>query len=93
MSYSFHPFEGGYEIHMRVVGANIHYEWLIYILMWIPIGIFLYGVYKRVRIWMQARGENERKEPIGPRSWSFLYNTLRQIRVIEKPLPGWMHFF
>lgn len=93
VSFSFHPFEGGYEIPMRVVGANIHYEWLIYILMWIPIGIFLYGVYKRVRIWMQARGENERKEPIGPRSWSFLYNTLGQIRVIEKPLPGWMHFF
>jgi membrane-associated protease RseP (regulator of RpoE activity) len=28
---------------MRVVGANIPYEWLIYILMLIPLGIFIYG--------------------------------------------------
>lgn len=71
MDFSFRPLEGGYEIPMRVVGANIYYEWLIYILMWIPIGIFLYGVYKRVRIWMQARGEGDRKEPVGKRINSF----------------------
>lgn len=93
MDFSFRPLEGGYEIPMRVVGANIYYEWLIYILMWIPIGIFLYGVYKRVRIWMQARGEGDRKEPVGKRINSFLYHTLGQTRVIEKPFAGWMHFF
>lgn len=93
MSFSFHPFEGGYEIPMRVVGANIHYEWLIYLIMWIPVSIFLYGVYKRVRIWLQARGEVHRKEPVGARTGSFLYNTLGQARVIEKPLAGWMHLF
>ena len=37
---SFHPIQGGYDIPMRVVGANIPYEWLIYILMLIPLGIF-----------------------------------------------------
>lgn len=90
--FSFHPLEGGYEIPMRVVGANIYYEWLIYILMWIPISIFLYGVYKRVRLWMQAQGETHRQEPIGQRIVSFLYNTFGQARVLEKPVPGWMHF-
>ena len=41
MIFGFEPLEGGYEVPMRVVGANIPYEWLIYIIMFIPIGISL----------------------------------------------------
>ena len=36
---------------------------------------------------MQARGEGDRKEPVGKRINSFLYHTLGQTRVIENPLP------
>lgn len=93
MNFSYHPFEGGYSIPMRVVGANIHYEWLIYILMFIPLAIFFYGVYLRVRIWLTARGKLERSDHIGARIVSFLKYTFGQVRVIEKPLAGWMHFF
>jgi hypothetical protein len=39
MIFGFHPIEGGYDVPMRMVGANIPYEWLIYIFMFIPIGI------------------------------------------------------
>ncbi len=93
MIFGFHPLEGGYDVPMRVVGANIPYEWLIYVFMFIPIGIFLFGFYKKIQIWMLAKGEIHRNDKIGARIVSFLVNTLLQARVVRKPLPGWMHFF
>ncbi len=88
----YHPIEGGYEIPMRVVGANIPYEWMIYILMLIPIGIFLYGVYQRVRIWRLGKGEQHRTDHPGIRIWSLIINTFGQIQLIRKPVVGSMHF-
>lgn len=93
MIFGFHPLEGGYEVPMRVVGANIPYEWLIYIIMFIPIGVFLFGAFKKIQVWMLAQGEIHRNDKIGERIVSFLVNTLAQARVIRKPLAGWMHFF
>lgn len=91
MIFGFHPFEGGFEEAMRVVGANIPYEWLIYIFMFIPIGVFLYGFYQRVQVWQLAKGEIHRNDKIGQRIVSFLINTFLQMRVIKKPFAGWMH--
>jgi heterodisulfide reductase subunit C/nitrate reductase gamma subunit len=89
---SFHPIQGGYDIPMRVVGANIPYEWLIYILMLIPLGIFIYGAYRRIRIWRLGQGEQHRRDRPGTRIWSLISNTLAQRQVIRKPGVGWMHF-
>ncbi len=85
-------FQGGYEIPMRVVGANIPYDWLIYIIMFIPIGIFLYGFYKRVQIWMLAKGEIHRNDRVGKRIFDMLFYALSQFKVIKKPFAGSMHF-
>ncbi|MGR6836251.1 heterodisulfide reductase-related iron-sulfur binding cluster [Syntrophomonas erecta] len=93
MMFGFHPLEGGYDVPMRIVGANIPYEWLIYIIMFIPIGIFLYGFYKRVQVWQLAKGEIHRNDQVGQRILSWLGYTLAQARIIRKPLAGWMHFF
>ena len=93
MIFGFEPLEGGYDIPMRVVGANIPYEWLIYIFMFIPIGIFLFGAYKKIQMWTIAKGEIHRNDKVGKRIGSFLVNTLLQARVVRKPLAGWMHFF
>ena len=93
MIFGFEQLEGGYHVPMRVVGANIPYEWLIYIIMFIPIGIFLYGFFKKVQVWMLAKGEIHRNDKVGERIVSFLVNTLLQARVVRKPLAGWMHFF
>ncbi|NLO21765.1 MAG: 4Fe-4S dicluster domain-containing protein [Syntrophomonadaceae bacterium] len=93
MNDSYHPIEGGYEIPMRVVGANIPYEWLIYILMLIPIGILIYGVYRRIRIWRLGQGEQHRIDRPEVRIWSLISNTLAQKQLIRKPVVGWMHFF
>ena len=55
MMFGFTPLQGGYDVPMRIVGANIPYEWLIYLIMWIPIGILLYGIYKRYQVWTLAK--------------------------------------
>ena len=93
MIYGFTPLEGGYDVPMRVVGANVPYEWLIYLIMFIPIGIFLYGFYERARVWMLAKGELHRNDKVGARIWSWLLFSFAQARVIRKPLAGWMHAF
>jgi len=92
MTLGFHPLEGGYDIPMRIVGANIYYEWLIYIIMLIPIGLFLYGAYKRIQIWRLAKGSINRTDRIGERILSWLGLTLGQTKVLRKPFPGAMHF-
>ena len=93
MIFGFEELQGGYDVPMRVVGANIPYEWLIYILMFIPIGIFLYGFYKRARVWYLAKGELHRNDKVGSRIVSWLVFSFAQARVIRKPLAVWMHAF
>jgi hypothetical protein len=85
MIFAYEPLEGGYSIPMRVVGANIPYEWLIYILMFVPIGFFLYGFYQRYKVWRLAKGEEHRNDQIGKRLISWLVNSLGQLKVLRKP--------
>ncbi|MDD2372090.1 MAG: heterodisulfide reductase-related iron-sulfur binding cluster [Syntrophomonadaceae bacterium] len=93
MIFGFIPLQGGYDIPMREVGANIPYEWLIYLIMLIPVGIFLFGFYEKVRVWLLAKGELHRNDKVGARIGSWFIFTFAQARVIRKPLAGWMHFF
>lgn len=93
MIFGSEPIRGFYDVPMREVGANIPYEWLIYLIMLIPIGIFLFGLWKKIEVWLLAKGEIHRNDRIWDRIVSFLVNTLGQARVIKKPLAGWMHFF
>jgi len=91
MFFGYHGFEGAYEVPMRIVGANIPFEWLVYLLMPIPVGIFLYGAYQRIRIWMLARGSMYRWDNLGTRLWSFIVNIFAQRQVLRKPVVGFMH--
>lgn len=93
MIYAFRPLEGGYEVPMRVVGANIYYEWLIYIIMLIPIGFFIYGALKRIRVWLLAQGDVSRRDKTGKRFSDFIYNTFTQRLILRKPVAGISHFF
>ncbi|NLW91753.1 MAG: 4Fe-4S dicluster domain-containing protein [Syntrophomonadaceae bacterium] len=93
MIFGFEPLEGGYEVPMRVVGANVPGEMLIYLIMFIPIGLFLYGFWKRLEVWLLAKGEIHRNDKIGTRLVSWLWYSFAQAKVIRKPLAGWMHFF
>ncbi|PKM76800.1 MAG: FeS-binding protein [Firmicutes bacterium HGW-Firmicutes-15] len=93
MIFGSEPIRGLFEVPMREVGANIPYEWLIYIFMFIPITIFLFGMWKKIEVWMLAKGEIHRNDKIYERVVSFVVNTFAQAKVIKKPLAGWMHFF
>ena len=44
MIFGFHELEGAMEVPGRIVGGNIYYEWLICVLMFIPIGVLVYGI-------------------------------------------------
>ncbi|MGI5912065.1 MAG: heterodisulfide reductase-related iron-sulfur binding cluster [Syntrophomonadaceae bacterium] len=89
--FGFEKLGGGYEHPMRVVGANIPYEWLIYFIMFIPIGVFLFGAYNRIRVWLLAKGQLHRNDKICARIFSWILYSFAQARVIRKPLAGWMH--
>ncbi|MDD2510413.1 MAG: heterodisulfide reductase-related iron-sulfur binding cluster [Syntrophomonas sp.] len=93
MIFGFHPLEGGYDVPMRVVGANIPYEWLIYLIMLIPVSVFLFGFWKKLEVWLLAKGEIHRNDKIAQRIWSWFVFSFAQARVIRKPLAGWMHAF
>ena len=65
---------GFYEVPMREVGANIPYEWLIYLIMLIPVTVFLFGMWKKIEVWLLAKGEIHRNDRIYDRVISFMIN-------------------
>jgi Fe-S oxidoreductase/nitrate reductase gamma subunit len=93
MIFGYHDLPGAYDVPMRVVGANIQFEWLIYLLMPIPIGILLYGAYKKISVWWLAKGKLVRWDQMGKRIWSFIVNIFLQKQVVRKPIVGFMHGF
>ena len=93
MIFGFEPLEGAHEPFGRLVGANVPYEWLIYIFMFIPIGIFLWGAIAKMRVWFLSKSDFQRNDNWGSRIWSWIAYTFGQIKLIKKPLPGFMHFF
>ncbi|MGI6513323.1 MAG: heterodisulfide reductase-related iron-sulfur binding cluster [Syntrophomonadales bacterium] len=93
MLFGFIPIDVWSEPPMREVGANIPYEWLIYVIAVIPVAVLLYGLYQKVRVYMAARGKVNRLDNLGARILSWFTYTFAQAKVIKSPLAGWMHFF
>lgn len=92
MIFGYHALDGAYETPMRVVGANIYFEWLLYPLALIPVGIFLYGLYQHVRSWLVAKGSVNRTDYMVRRVWRFIIDTLFQRKIVKgKPFMGFMH--
>ena len=67
MLFGFIPIDVWSEPPMREVGANIPYEWLIYVIAVIPVAVLLYGLYQKVRVYMAARGKVNRLDNLGAR--------------------------
>ena len=93
MIFGYHEIGGFFDIPMRQVGANVPYEWLIYIIMLIPIALVVYGMGKKIQVWTLAQGDLHRDKNILKRIIDVIVYSFAQLRVIRKPLPGWMHFF
>ncbi|MGE5372581.1 MAG: (Fe-S)-binding protein [Solirubrobacterales bacterium] len=90
--FSFKPFEV-FEQPMREVGANVPYDWLIYVFMFIPIIVFLVGFVQKVMVWLLAKGEMNRIDQVGERIWSWFKFSFIHNRVVRKIGPGFAHFF
>lgn len=92
MVFGFHELGGALEVPGRVVGANIYYEWLIYIFMAIPIGFLLYGIIKHLKVAGLGKGKvNKRYDRPWERFKLLMANIFLQKQVIRKPLVGVMH--
>ena len=74
----------------REVFWNISYHALIYPLMVLAIGLFIYGFYRRIRLWRRGRGEN-RSGNAFTRIKSVVIDALANRRLLKEIYPGFMH--
>ena len=91
MIFGYHAFEGAYEVPMRVVGANIYYEWIIYLLVPLVFGFLFYGVYRRIRIYMIGQNIN-RFDHLLRRIGFLIWNVISQKQVLRRKIIGIFHF-
>ena len=62
-----------------------------YLLGFLAIIIFGYGVIRRVRRWLKGKPER-RIDKIGSRIWSVIVHGIGQVRTLQDIFPGIMHF-
>ena len=74
----------------RKVFWNISYHWLIYPLLILALGIFIYGFYRRIRYWKLGQPE-DRSNHIGQRIKSVIVYALAHGRLLKESYPGVMH--
>lgn len=79
------------EIITREVFWNVPAHWLIYPLMVIALGIFGYGLYRRIRHWRIGKADQERFANPGQRLKDTLVYAIFQWRVIKEKYPGFIH--
>ncbi len=92
MIFGFHELEGAMEVPGRIVGGNIYYEWLICVLMFIPIGFLVYGIVRHLKITGLAKGKmGKRYDQPWKRFKLLLSNVFLQKQLFRKPLVGFMH--
>jgi Fe-S oxidoreductase/nitrate reductase gamma subunit len=62
-----------------------------YVLAFLTVAVFLYGVTRRVLRWRKGRPE-KRFDHIGKRLWSLIVQVFAQRRTLDEVYPGIMHF-
>jgi len=63
---------------------------LLYVALAVALGIFAYGLYRRVRLWKQGQ-PSLRFDHLGRRLWNVVKYVLAQIKVANEAYPGLMH--
>ncbi len=74
----------------REVFWNISYHALIYPLMVVAIGLFIYGFYRRIRLWKLGQSEDRFKNAV-TRIKSVVIYALAHGRLLKEIYPGLMH--
>ena len=70
---------------------NISAAWLMYVLFLVALGVFAYGVYRRVASWRRGREAGERLSDWGKRTVILVKELLLQRRVRGVKFPGLFH--
>jgi Fe-S oxidoreductase/nitrate reductase gamma subunit len=66
---------------------------IIYLLMIIPLGLFIRGFIKRWRLWKMGKAEEFQFDRLGERVKGLLLDLLSHRRLLQKPYAGLMHSF
>jgi hypothetical protein len=77
-------------IPTREIYWNIPGHLLVYAVFVIALIVFIYGFYRRVRLWRLGKPE-KRSGRFGSRLFSVLKDGLAQTAVMRESVPGWMH--
>jgi Fe-S oxidoreductase/nitrate reductase gamma subunit len=70
---------------------NIEGAWAMYALFAVALGVFGYGLWRRVREWRRGKPSNERLGDWGVRLWLLTKELVLQTRVRGSGLPGLFH--
>ncbi len=75
----------------REIMWNISPAWLMYVLFVVALGVFAYGMFKRVQFWRNGKADGERLSDWGKRLWLVTKELLLQRRVRGSRFPGFFH--
>ncbi|MDP3038283.1 MAG: hypothetical protein Q8O18_00235, partial [Deltaproteobacteria bacterium] len=73
--------------------AGEHARVIIYLLMIIPLALFIYGFVKRWRLWKMGKAEGFQLDRLGKRVKGLFVDILSHRRLLQKPYAGLMHSF
>lgn len=65
-------------------------QWVLYIFLFMALQIFLYGLYRRIRLWREGQPSLRWNRP-WRRLWNVIVYALGQVKVANEALPGLMH--
>ncbi len=93
MIFGFHDLGGAQPVPTRIIGGNIYYEWLIYVVLVTALIIFAYGLIKHIKVATLAKGKaGKRYDHLWTRIKLLLSNVFLQKQLFRgKPVIGFMH--
>ncbi len=75
----------------REIMWNISYPLLMYLFFFIALGIFCFGLYRRIRSWKTGRPDAERFYHPIQRLWAMIRSVITQEKVFHWPYAGFSH--
>jgi Fe-S oxidoreductase/nitrate reductase gamma subunit len=70
---------------------NISNVWLLYVLFFISLVFFGFGIYRRIRFWKKGKSDNERFTDLSKRFWFAIKEVLFQNKARQSGYPGLFH--
>jgi len=75
----------------RPIMWNVGAAWLMYVLFFVALGVFAFGLYRRIASWRRGRAADERLGDWGRRAWALVKELALQKRVRGSRFAGRFH--